>query len=66
GWRGRSEGQTVMKQILVLLASTATAVASLVSVEAEPSAPPTLISRTTDGKPILLARVVVAATPLSE
>jgi hypothetical protein len=55
-----------MKHLLVLLASTATAVASLASVEAEPSAPPTIISRTTEGKPILLARVVVTATPLPE
>ncbi len=56
-----------MTRIIILLGATATAVGSFASGSAPtPQAAPRIISTTKEGKPILLARVVVTATALPE
>ncbi|MCE7796875.1 hypothetical protein LWE61_09925 [Sphingobium sufflavum] len=46
-------------KILILLASTATTMASFATLGAAPPPAPRIISTTADGQPIILARMVV-------
>lgn len=64
----RTWGRQDMTRYLIVLAAAATAAGALISVDARTTeeAAPVTISRTDDGKPIILGRMVVTATPLPE
>ncbi|HEX7821027.1 MAG TPA: hypothetical protein VF463_10460 [Sphingobium sp.] len=55
-----------MTRTLIALAAIATTMGSLAAVNASTLPTHRTISTTRDGKPILLARMVVTATPLDE
>ncbi|HEX7874093.1 MAG TPA: hypothetical protein VF475_14355 [Sphingobium sp.] len=64
----RTWGRKEMTRYLIVLAAAATAAGALISVDARTTedAAPQMISKTDDGKPIILGRMVVTATALPE
>ncbi|MFT3965550.1 MAG: hypothetical protein QM690_06680 [Sphingobium sp.] len=57
-----------MTRYLIVLAAAAAATGSLMSVSARTveNPEPAIISKTADGKPLLLGRMVVTAAPLAD
>lgn len=53
-------------KFLILLAASVTTMGSFVAVSESPPPASRIVTKTADGKPILLARMVVTATPLED